>query len=195
MRRISDWPIAARLSAGFGVVCVLLAAVVVVGWISLGHASTNSKQLAQLNQLSDGFRGFQTQIAAMQNLATTEAAYAQAGDTLTSGAGLKAHQDFARTLGQTSDAELKAIREQLNPAETKLFEAVSAPIGTFVANETKMFKAYQAGDLEAGNAIATANRSTLSRPARCPVRSPRRSTSAPTPRPRPARTRPLRPSA
>ena len=157
MRRISDWPIAARLSAGFGVVCVLLAAVVVVGWVSLSTASSNSKDLAALNQLGDGFRGFQTQIATMQNLATTEAAYAQAGDTLQSGGGLQAHQQFAKVLGTTSDAELKAIRAQLSPTESKAFDAISKPIGIFIANETKMFKAYQAGDVKAGNAIATAN--------------------------------------
>ena len=157
MRRIKDWPIAARLSAGFGVVCVLLAAVVVVGWISLGQASNNSKDLAALNQLSDGFRGFQTQIATMQNLATTEAAYAQAGDTLQSGAGLKAHQDFAKVLGTTSDAQLKAIRAQLSSTEAKQFDAISKPIGKFIANETKMFKAYQAGDVDTGNEIAIAN--------------------------------------
>jgi methyl-accepting chemotaxis protein len=157
MRRIKDWPIAARLTAGFGVVCVLLAAVVVVGWMSLGTASSNTKDLAALNALSDGFRGFQTQIATMQNLATTEAAYAQAGDTLKSGAGLQAHQSFVKTLAATSDAELNAIKKQLTPSERKQFDAISAPIGTFIANETKMFKAYQAGDVDAGNAIAIAN--------------------------------------
>jgi methyl-accepting chemotaxis protein len=60
-------------------------------------------------------------------------------------------------LGTTSDAQLKAIRAQLSPTESKQFDAISAPIGTFIANEAKMFKAYQAGDVDTGNTIAIAN--------------------------------------
>ncbi len=157
MRRISDWPVSVRISAGFGVVCVLLAAVVAVGWFSLSKASDNSKQVTALNQLGDQFSGFQTQLATMQNLATTVVAYAQAGDPLTKGGGLEAHQQFAKAMGNTSDAELKAIRAQLTPSEAKDFDAIAKPIGIFIANEAKMFKAYQAGDLAAGNAIATIN--------------------------------------
>ena len=157
LRRISDWSIAARLIASFGVVCALLAAVVVVGWVSLGQARDGSKQVSQLATLNDGFRGFQTQIAGMQNLATTIAAYAQAGDTFESGPGLEAHEQFTKSLEGTSDAELNAIRAQLTPAERKLFDDIGKPIEQFMANEAEMFKAYQAGDLDRGNEIAIAN--------------------------------------
>jgi methyl-accepting chemotaxis protein len=157
MRRIKDWPIAARLSAGFGVVCVLLAAVIVVGWISLGQASQNSKQLASLSTLSDSFRSFQTQLFQMQNLATTEAAYAQGGDTFRSGPSVQAHKQFGSTLAAMSDQQLNAISAQLSAAERKDFEAITKPIEAFFANEAKMFKAYQTGNIDAGNAIAAAN--------------------------------------
>src|SRR4051794_25019881 len=125
MRRISDWPILARLSAGFGVVCVLLAAVVAVGWVSLGSARDESKQLAAVSKPSDQFRAFQTQIGGMQTLETTVAAYAQTGDPLASGGGKAAHDSFVKQAAATGDRTIAAIHRQLTPAERRPFDAIS----------------------------------------------------------------------
>ncbi|MBX5442899.1 MAG: HAMP domain-containing protein, partial [Solirubrobacteraceae bacterium] len=155
LRRCSDWPIAGRLAAGFGVICAVLAAVVVIGWVSLEKARDGSKEVAQLAQLNDGFRTFQTQVASMQNLATQVAAYAQSGDE--SGAGRQAHEMFTQVLADTSDAEIAAMRRQLTPSEQQLMDAIGEPIEKFMANEAEMFEAYQAGDLDKGNQIALSN--------------------------------------
>jgi methyl-accepting chemotaxis protein len=157
MRRISDWPVAARLSAGFGVVCALLAVVVAVGAISLSRASDNTEDLTQLHAQQSQFTSFQTLLSNLQQQETTMAAYAQTGDRLTKGGGKAAHDAFTKLIPPTTASSLAPIRDPLTPAERKLFDTSLPIFGTFVKNNTAMFKAYQAGDMDAGNKLAGSN--------------------------------------
>jgi methyl-accepting chemotaxis protein len=154
MRRISDWPVAARLFAGFGIVCVLLAAVVVLGVLSLGRASSNSDELSNLYKQQNVFTSFQTTLSGLQNATTTIAGYANAGQPVTTGPPKEAYDNFVKATQGTDEASLKAVRDPLSPAEKKLFDASLVPFAAFAKQTTAMYKAYAAGDKDGGNKYA-----------------------------------------
>jgi methyl-accepting chemotaxis protein len=154
MRRISDWPVAARLFAGFGVVCVLLAAVVVLGVLSLGRASSNSDELSSLYKQQNVFTSFQTTLSGLQNASSTIAGYANAGQSVTTGAPKAAYAQFAAVSQTTGSDTLKTVRDPLTPAEKKLFDASLPPYGAFLKSATAMYKAYASGDKATGNKYA-----------------------------------------
>jgi methyl-accepting chemotaxis protein len=155
MRRFQDWPIAARLTAGFGVVCVLLAAVVVVGIISLGRASSNSDELSSLYKQQNVFTTFTTTLTELQKDNVTIAAYANTGAPVTSGPPKAAYDHFIAATQDSDAASLDAVRKPLSPAERKLFDASLVPFGKFAAQTKAMYKAYAAGDMETGNKLGT----------------------------------------
>ncbi|HEY8582175.1 MAG TPA: methyl-accepting chemotaxis protein [Capillimicrobium sp.] len=150
MKRISDWPIAARLGAGFGLMAVLLAVVVAVGALSLGDARDNTKKVTALAELSDGFTGFQSTITQLMELDTTIGGYANSG-ALGEPEPQEAIEQFTTLTTAVGEDEIAAITRQLTPAEQQLMEDLGAPFEGFVGAHTKMVKAYGAGQLEVGN--------------------------------------------
>jgi methyl-accepting chemotaxis protein len=149
MRRLSDWPVLARLLGGFALVCVLLAAVVAISWSSLTGARDDTAKLAAQGRTAIAVADAKATLEAIHTYMATYAQGVTPGQPAPKTA-VEAHDLFATGAAKLTPAKLDALFAGL-PASGRADAATfKKNVGAFIAADAAAWPLLEKGDVETG---------------------------------------------
>jgi methyl-accepting chemotaxis protein len=152
MRRLSDWPVLARVLGGFALTCVLIAVIVAISWTSFTSTRDDSAKLERVGS---------TLLSIANAKATLEQIHGNMATYVTSvipgrpanAQSIQTHDAFVKGAAQLAPAKMAAMFADLTPAERTLAAPIAANVKQFVASDTAAWPFYLKGDTKKGQAL------------------------------------------
>jgi methyl-accepting chemotaxis protein len=149
MRRLSDWPVLARLLSGFALTSVLLAVIVAVSWTSFSATRDDSARLKTVGTTLLSIANAKATLEQIHGNMATYIASVTPGSPATAQA-IQTHDAFVKGAATLSPARMTAMFAALTPAERRLAAPIAANVRRFLASDAAAWPFYLKGDTKNG---------------------------------------------